>query len=34
MDFIDPDHAEILRDNTLRARRLDFEEALRLYGRP
>ncbi len=33
MDFIDTDHAEILRDNTLRPRRPDLEEALRLYGR-
>jgi hypothetical protein len=33
MDFVDPDRAEVLKDGTLRARRLDLEEALRLYGR-
>ena len=33
MDFVDPDRAEVLKDDTLRARRLDVEEALRLYGR-
>lgn len=33
MDFVDPDRAQVLKDDTLRARRLDFDEALRLYGR-
>jgi hypothetical protein len=33
MDFVDPDRAEVLKDDTLRARRLDIDEALRLYGK-
>ena len=33
IDLIDPSHAERLRDGTLRARRIEWDESVKLYGK-